>query len=372
MDRRVVAQMLRDFRVMAVACNAAVPDWIEAIERLIADRPAPPAPMLGFPHLRSQVAMVTLPAWTQPALPEMEQPALPAPSIDAASPFVQDTPGTEVPDDSEDVILGALEPLAAPATFVSHGSSRTMVDFRMTTETVAAAAPEGAAARPLPDNAAALSEKYFQKGESYRHKSDFKRARACYSEAIRLNPKAVPALLERGQIYRLARKPDLAIIDFNAALEVDPGQADGYVRRGNALVDQGRLDEAIEDYGAAIQLDPRNAPAFLNRALAFAKKQDSANVLDDANQVLALNPDLAAAYLLRGVAHSNRNRHELAIADLNRAVAIEPRNSLAYNERGVAFARQGNYSQAVMNYTRALGWPRCWPLPVSTGRWPTA
>ena len=35
--------------------------------------------------------------------------------------------------------------------------------------------------------------------------------------------------MARGQLYRLARKSDLAILDFNAALEIDPQHVDAFL-----------------------------------------------------------------------------------------------------------------------------------------------
>lgn len=292
-DRQRVRGLLRDFRLLATARNGETPGWVESLERDL-DEPA----RSTTPAAEAITPKVTMPA-----------------SIESK------------PDES--VALGEIQ--AAPAPFSSEVS-------------------EPAAAPP----ADPLAEAYFRKGEIYRGKREFKRAVACYSEAVRRSPRFVSALLERGQIYRLARKPEKAIPDFNAVLEIDPRHVEAYLRRGNALVDQGRHDEAIEDYTAAIALAPENATAYLNRALAHARKQDNAQVLHDADMALRLDPNLAAGYMLRGAAYSNRKSHELAIADLNRAVQLDPRNPLALHERGLAFARKGNYPHAILSYSKAL------------------
>jgi tetratricopeptide (TPR) repeat protein len=210
-------------------------------------------------------------------------------------------------------------------------------------------------AKSLPANAADLSRKYFQKGESYRSRGDLRRALGCYTEAIRLDPQLVQALVERGQIYRQGRKPDRAIADFNAALELDSTLVDVYQRRGNALLDQGRIEEAITDFNTAIQIDPTDAEAYLHRARAHFRNKDNSNVIEDATQALRLDSELANAYLLRGTAYSSRNHHDEALADFDKAVQCEPRNALAYNERGLAYARKGDYTQAIANYSKAIG-----------------
>jgi tetratricopeptide (TPR) repeat protein len=338
-DRQHVLGRLRDFRLLAAALGGDVPDWIDSLERLVDPTGAPARVAAAAPTVAIPVTPVPPPL--APAAPReaptVAMPVAPAPSAPAvAAPAPPASSTTEAPesDNDETVNLGELAPTAAPATFITSPS------------------PE--APPTPPDHDANLADRYFRKGESYCRQRDYKRAVACYTEALRLQPQLVAALLERGQIYRLARKPELAIPDFNAALALDPSHVEGFLRRGNALVDQGRFDEAIEDYSVALGLAPENATAYLNRALAHARKQDNAGVLRDAEAALQLDPSLAAAYLLRGTAYSNRKSHDLALADLNRAVQLDPHNALAFHERGLAFARKGNYPHAVLSYSKAL------------------
>jgi tetratricopeptide (TPR) repeat protein len=304
------------------------------------DAPTGEPPPRFFPRITQRLQAIRrgkTPA-TMPSINLEEADAAPPPPPAPAAPEPLPSFARVVPDeDDEDINLGALRPDAAPATIII----RNQEDLNR----VVAVRPE---------QQPGLAQTYFRKGESYQRKRDFRRAIACFSEAIRLDPFFVNALLERGHIYRLARKPDRAIPDFNAALEIDSNNTEGYLRRGNALMDQGRHDEAIDDYTVAIALAPDNAVGYLNRALAHAKKQENGKVLEDASQALKIDPKLTLAYLLRGAAYSNRNSHETALADLNRAVQLEPQNALAYNERGLAQMRKGNYPQAILNYSRAL------------------
>jgi tetratricopeptide (TPR) repeat protein len=61
---------------------------------------------------------------------------------------------------------------------------------------------------------------------AYRKKENLAQAVADYSQAIRLDPKYIPAYANRGYVYYKRGDLDRALADFDKILELDPNNAD--------------------------------------------------------------------------------------------------------------------------------------------------
>jgi tetratricopeptide (TPR) repeat protein len=75
----------------------------------------------------------------------------------------------------------------------------------------------------------------------------FEQAKASYDDAEAF-------LSERGQVYMVANRPDLARDDADALIQINADSAIGYLQRGNANAALGDVSQAIEDLETASEL----------------------------------------------------------------------------------------------------------------------
>lgn len=89
--------------------------------------------------------------------------------------------------------------------------------------------------------------------ELYLNNSDRKTAHQYYEEALQLNPKSVPALinLANAEIDDTRREAM-----YKQALDIAPQDLDAHLNYADMLYHQNRLHEALEEYRAAVILDP--------------------------------------------------------------------------------------------------------------------
>jgi tetratricopeptide (TPR) repeat protein len=212
---------------------------------------------------------------------------------------------------------------------------------------------------PLPDgrgseNSQPSAEECFQHAQALHAREEYDRAVEEYTEAIRLSPGHLMALLERGRLHRSRGQLDEALEDFNAAICVESRNAEAHLRRGNVYAGKGQHDQAIADYTQALKLDRSLAAAYMNRGLSYAKTGDFERAARDADRALQLNPRLAGALFIRGTSSFKQGRYDLALADLDMLLLLEPRNVLAYNERGLVRAAREEFASAIADYSQAL------------------
>lgn len=205
-----------------------------------------------------------------------------------------------------------------------------------------------------------LSNLYHQRGYawSWTNLADcVDRALKDYTDAIRLEPKAVSSLLNRSHIYNQRHDYDRAIADVNRAFEgglSDYGKRVGYDERGYAYQVKGDIDRAIADYTDSIQLNANNYFALTGRGSAYHAKGDLDRAIADHDQVIALYPKYALPYYNRCLVYREKGDLDRAIADCSQAIALYPEYRDAYYYRGYAYQAKGDVDRAIADYDQII------------------
>ena len=101
------------------------------------------------------------------------------------------------------------------------------------------------------------------------------------TRALRLDPRHVDALCNRGAALRNLGRVQEALADYDRALALSPGHGPAHLNRGVALAALNRHEEAHAAYDRALQLNPNDERARFNRALARLVRGDLAGGFAD-------------------------------------------------------------------------------------------
>ena len=126
-----------------------------------------------------------------------------------------------------------------------------------------------------------LAVAFMNRGLAYKHKGQWDRAIADYSEAIRLKSDSAQVYNNRGNAFYYNGQLDRAIQDYGDAIRLQPDLAEAYSNRGNVYRTTGRFERAIAEYDQALRIEPGNARVFAERGLAFEKQGDAVHALRD-------------------------------------------------------------------------------------------
>jgi tetratricopeptide (TPR) repeat protein len=200
-----------------------------------------------------------------------------------------------------------------------------------------------------------LAGLYDHRGLHYREdKDDVDRAMADHEQAIRIDPKYMPAYINRGAVWYDKGDNDRAIADYNMAIQIKPDEPLAYFNRGQAWLKKGDQDRAIADYTEAIRLDPKYDTAYFRRAGVRSDKGDSDNAIADYNEAIRLDPRWDVAYALRGILRHQKGDFDGAIADQTEAIRLDPKFTFAYTSRCWTRAVAGKLPQALVDCNEAL------------------
>mgnify|MGYP001614465903 CR=1 FL=1 len=179
------------------------------------------------------------------------------------------------------------------------------------------------------------------------------RARGEFDKALRVNPRHVPSLLERGKILLAMRLPLKAQEDFTTAIAISPREAGAYAQL--ALLYQGqRMPAQAERYlRKAVDLEPGNARYHTLLGDLYRAEKKFQQALPHYLAALKTSPEEVA--LLEALAFSYREvgRYDEAITTLKRALTLDERNPHLHFRLGEIYARVKQYDVAAQAFREA-------------------
>jgi tetratricopeptide (TPR) repeat protein len=160
-----------------------------------------------------------------------------------------------------------------------------------------------------------IGDKYFVNGQ-------YDKAIESYNDYLKLKPKHVKTIYNRGRCYQELGQYDKALTDFIQVINID-------AHNENALLSIGQEMYRKEDYESTtfygdkvLQRDPNNAMAYYLKGRAKHKQGLIRDALHNYTFAINLSPDLGEAYLHRGALKLYLKQNRGACDDLRTAVSL--------------------------------------------------
>ena len=185
-------------------------------------------------------------------------------------------------------------------------------------------------------------------------------AEALFSAQITANPRSAFAFLMRGVVQCENDDFDQAVADLDQALKIDPKYVPALIERAYLRQWRNQLDEAIADVSIAIELDPRNSYAFVERGIFEYSKKDYGKASSDLQKAIDLGSQAAVIYIARAMILLSKHDTNRAFAELKRAQEIDSRHPDVYAAMASIFMSQGKSDKALKILDQAVAIdPQC-------------
>ncbi len=208
------------------------------------------------------------------------------------------------------------------------------------------------------------------------------------TQAIKIDPENIDAVVERGRYYLRNDKFDEAMTDFKAWLKTDPKNVPRHMAiaeafralkkydeaaevmqmaavensddtrvftiLGQIYSETDKNDEALEALTKAVDLDRRNLDALIIRSSILLEKDRLDEALDDANEVLKLEPDSPRGKWVRSIIYGAKKDFADAIKDVNDLIAEFPGNPDFQSQLAMLYNADEQPSKAIEIYDRII------------------
>jgi Zn-dependent membrane protease YugP/Flp pilus assembly protein TadD len=177
---------------------------------------------------------------------------------------------------------------------------------------------------------------------------------AAFTKALGLDPRYVPAYLNRGAAYLRGGQYDEALADLNTAVRLAPDGADVYRSRGWVRLQRGELAQAQADFDEEVRRQPGSAAAYADRGGVWLMQGEAGRAIAEYDEALRRGGDRATILRDRGAAWILRGELDRAVAELDESLRLNDSDAVTFNNRGAALLKRGDYARAAADLGQAL------------------
>jgi tetratricopeptide (TPR) repeat protein len=167
-----------------------------------------------------------------------------------------------------------------------------------------------------------VAQQWYDLGNAWLDKGDWKKAGEAYSRAIALNPSFAGASFNLARALVEAGDYDGAIDILSVLARRDPENIRIVSAKAYALYKKGDPVKALAAYKEALKLDPYSPDAIYNAALLELASGDAVSATADLDKLVAAKSDDGQAYLLLGRARDKLSQADEASSPRARAEAL--------------------------------------------------
>ncbi|WP_185154407.1 tetratricopeptide repeat protein [Fulvivirga sp. M361] len=161
-----------------------------------------------------------------------------------------------------------------------------------------------------------LGDQHFKEGK-------YQEAIAAYTEYLRMQPRDIKTIYNRGRAYEELGQYDKALTDFRKVIKEDPLNINGYLSIANDYYHRLKdYENTIFFSDKALEFDANNVLAYTLKGKAHQKLGQLDEALTSYNAAISINKEFADAYLSRGSLRVYKKQTSKACADFNLAKSL--------------------------------------------------
>ena len=163
---------------------------------------------------------------------------------------------------------------------------------------------------------------HYHEGLAYFRMSDFNKAIAEATVAIKLDKDEKLSYMLRGESYLKKAEFDLALADLNHWIELDPDDSSAYGDRAQCLNAKGRSEEALADASKAVSLDPKDWTSYNTIGISLMRLNRFRDAIDAFTKAIEIQPASGFIYYNRAIARLHEKQKKLAEEDIAEAHSL--------------------------------------------------
>jgi tetratricopeptide (TPR) repeat protein len=161
-------------------------------------------------------------------------------------------------------------------------------------------------------------------GDAWKNSGNPKAAVAAFEQAVRIQPKSVPALRSLAASLKTSGNVSRSEQILNRALDLAPLDGSTWNQYAMLEADLGRTGRAIEKLQKALALNPDLPEGDLNLATLFVQEAQIGAAETALKRALSIDPYDAAAYDLMGRVLAAKNETSMALDSFQKATHLRP------------------------------------------------
>ena len=177
-----------------------------------------------------------------------------------------------------------------------------------------------------------------------------------FSDAIRIGIKLPDCWFQRGECFMKKNQFRTALNDYKKATEMDPSNSMYWLKYADCLKELRRYPQALKAYNEAVKLNNEtNFQYIYSRSQCYLISKQHKEAVEDLTKVIemSIESDKQKYHFERGMCYKEMERYEEAVEDLTKAIEVKVDPEYHFN-RGVCYNEAKKYEEAVEDFTKAI------------------
>ncbi|WP_294143389.1 tetratricopeptide repeat protein [uncultured Sanguibacteroides sp.] len=192
-----------------------------------------------------------------------------------------------------------------------------------------------------------------QAGIEQTHKGNFSRAITLFDKALKINPKNIKAIYNKGFIRENQNRFEEAAELYSIIIDLEPKDI-YYFRRGYCYFQSRQYQEALDDYNLMLKKYPDDNDLLMKRIRIYIQQKQWNKVLSDFDTYLEKDPDDFIIQANRAKLLINLKREKEAHTILEKLIQKYPDETIILNSWAFSLLKQGLADKALQNVNKAL------------------
>jgi tetratricopeptide (TPR) repeat protein len=201
---------------------------------------------------------------------------------------------------------------------------------------------------------AAIAREWYELGNAWADKGEWKKAGQAYSRAVRIDPAFAGASYNLARAFTEAGDYEEALRSLGALTKQDPKNVRLLSMRAFVLYKKGDTAEALKAYRAVLELDPYAPDAVFNAALLELDSGDAAAAVADLERLTLAKPDDGQAFLLLARASDKNDLPGQALSAYEKAKSLGKADAGAFERMGRLYEDGRRFADAMDAYDAAV------------------
>ena len=197
-------------------------------------------------------------------------------------------------------------------------------------------------------------QKYFQSGEQYFAKGQYREAAIQFNNAIEIDPGFAYAHLQLAETYLKLRQQDRAEQEFGEVVRLRPGDYQTRIAMTNLLVADHKFDQAEEQIKLLLQQRPADPAVHSLEAALLAGEGKVPEAIAETQKSIALAPGKWEPYMSLALLQMKAGDSDAAEASLKKVIELDPKSDEARVVLGNFYESQNHLNEAEQEFREAM------------------
>lgn len=175
-----------------------------------------------------------------------------------------------------------------------------------------------------------------------------------WSKVVQTEPELPLAYYERGNAYKDKLQFKKAIVDYDAAIKYSPEFYMAYIQRGLCYYFEKNNVQALTNFNVSIKLDSDNPEGYYNRGNLYLKLEKYELALLDIKKSINLNIQINETWLYKGIIEKNMNSFDAALKSFAHYLQLQPNHWQTQLEIADCYYLSGNFKDAETQFEKLL------------------